>query len=844
MRAKSQYAQQLNRERSVASFVPYSSHVTPNTLVTKDGDYLRIWKVAGIAFETADYDEILRRKEHLNTLYRSIGSSNLAMWSHHIHRKTTDRLKAVFENEFCRDLDKKYYDSFEHPDAGYMMMANELYLTVVFRPQPSRFDRALVKSSRRSRDELLSDQREAIRRLNEIAFQVESSMKRYGVDVHQGIEELSTYERDGIVYSEQLRLLNFLITGEWQEVRVPMSPLNEYLGTAWIHVGAETIEIRSPRSVRYAQGIDFKDYASHTEPGLLNGLMYADYEFVITQSFSFMSRRDGKDYLERQGKQLANSGDGSPTQIKQIADAIDALIAGEFVMGEYHYTLLIFGETVERAVRNTTAAMTIIQDQGFLAALIGTATDAAFYSQLPCNWAYRPRVAGITSRNFAGLSSFHNFRSGKRDGNPWGQALTLLKSPSGQPLYLNFHYSKGDEDNFDKKMLGNTRIIGQSGGGKTVLMNFCLAQSQKYRHRSASGFCTVFLDKDEGAKGTILLLGGKYLSIKNGKPTGCNPFQMEATETNILFNERLCRVLVTSDGRPLSTDDENRLNHAVRAVMGMDDMSLRRLSVVLQNITEQEHNKENSVAKRLARWCFDDGNGRRGPYWWVLDCPRDVIDFSTHANYGIDGTDFLDNAEIRTPISMYLLHRMDTVIDGRRFMYMMDEAWKWIDDAAFADFAGNKQLTIRKQNGLGVFSTQMPSSLLKSKIAAELVQQVATEIYLANPKADFHEYTEGFKCTVAEFDIIKNLGEESHMFLVKQGHQSFVARLDLSDVRDENDKVVISFDDELAILSGDTENNQLMDEVIAEFGENISDWLPVFHARRKARAKKSKIQPA
>ncbi|MDP4573450.1 VirB4 family type IV secretion/conjugal transfer ATPase [Pseudomonas sp. LPH60] len=843
MRANSQYAQQMNRERAVAPFVPYSSHVAPNTIVTKDGDYLRIWKIAGIAFETTDVDEILRRKEQLNTLYRSIGSNNVAIWSHQIRRKTTDRLRSVFDNDFCRDLDQKYYDSFEHPEAGYTMMANEMYLTVVFRPQPSRLDRALVKSSRRSRKEILDDQREAIRRLNEVAYQIEAGMKRYGADVHQGIEELTTYEKDGALFSEKLRFLNYLITGEWQEVRVPMAPLGDYLGTAWIHAGVETIEIRSPSSLRYAQCIDFKDYNAHTEPGILNGLMYSDYEFVITQSFSFMSKREGLDFLTRQGKQLANSEDGSISQVEQISNAIDQLIAGEFVMGEYHYSLMIFGETVQQAVRNTTSAMIIIQEQGFLASLVATATDAAFYAQLPCNWSYRPRVAGLTSQNFAGLCSFHNFRSGKRDGNPWGQALTLLKSPSGQPLYLNFHYSKGDEDNFDKKLLGNTRIIGQSGAGKTVLMNFCLAQAQKYRYRSASGFCTIYLDKDEGAKGTIRAIGGKYLSVKNGKPTGFNPFQIEPTEKNILFLEKLCRAIITSDKAPLTTEDENRLSHAVRIVMRMTDLKLRRLSTVLQNITEGEQDKGNSLAKRLARWCVDDGEGRRGPYWWVLDCPWDLIDFSTHSNYGIDGTDFLDNAEVRTPISMYLLHRMDTVIDGRRFMYLMDEAWKWIDDEAFADFAGNKQLTIRKENGLGVFSTQMPSSLLKSRIASALVQQVATEIYLPNPKADYHEYIDGFKVTEAEFHIIKSLGEESRMFLVKQGQQSFVARLDLSNVKDSDGNVVISFDDELAILSGSSDNNELMDEVIAEVGEKPSDWLPVFHERRKLRVASSKLKP-
>lgn len=825
MLAQSKYHKQINNERAIAPFVPYSSHISPNTIITKDGDVLRIFKLSGISFETADADDILLRKDQLNTLYRSIGSNHVALWTHDLRRQTSDKLKSTFDNNFCRDFDKKYFDSFD----GYKMMANELYLTIVYRPEPSKISKLVTKSARRSHDEIMNDLRNSIRKLDEIAYQAESSMRRYN------LEELTTYEDENdVTCSYALTFLNFLISGEWQKVRVPNIPLNEYLGTSWIHVGTETIEIRSPTKTRYAQCIDFKDYTANTEPGLLNDLMYEDYEYVITQSYSFMTKRQGQEFLARQKKQLINSEDGSTTQINQITVAEDQHINGEFVMGEYHYSLMVFGESIEKVRRNTTSAMTIIQDRAFLAALVATATDAAFYAQLPCNWRYRPRIAGLTSKNFAGLSSFHNFMSGKREGNPWGDAVTMFKTPSGQPLYFSLHYSKGDEDNFDKKLLGNTRVIGQAGTGKTVLLNAVLVQSQKFKFKAPKGFTTIFFDKDEGAKACILAIGGKYLSIKNGRPTGFNPFQMEATESNILFLEKLVRILVSGNQNRITTMDEHRINRAVRTVMKMA-FPMRRLSTLLQNITEgtDKEDRENSVSKRLSKWCYDDGQGRVGPFAWVLDCPNDQIDFTTHDNYGFDGTDFLDNEDVCTPISLYLLHRMKAVIDGRRFIYIMDETWKWVDDEAFAEFAGDMQLTIRKQNGLGVFSTQMPSSLLKSKIASALVQQVATEIYLPNPKADFHEYTEGFKCTVAEFDIIRNFGEESRMFLIKQGHTSMIGYLDLN-----------GFDDELAILSGSTDNNELLDEIIAEVGDNPNEWLPLFHERRKARVASSKLQVA
>jgi type IV secretory pathway VirB4 component len=83
-----------------------------------------------------------------------------------------------------------------------------------------------------------------------------------------------------------------------------------------------------------------------------------------------------------------------------------------------------------------------------------------------------------------------------------------------------------------------------------------------------------------------------------------------------------------------------------------------------------------------------------------------------------------------------------------------------------------------------------------------------------------------FGCTESEFEVIRSFAEDSRMFLVKQGQNSAVARLDLG-----------GFDDELAIISGSTDNIELLHRVMAEVGEDPDDWLPVFQERRKARHK-------
>jgi type IV secretion system protein VirB4 len=185
--------------------------------------------------------------------------------------------------------------------------------------------------------------------------------------------------------------------------------------------------------------------------------------------------------------------------------------------------------------------------------------------------------------------------------------------------------------------------------------------------------------------------------------------------------------------------------------------------------------------------------------------------------YGFDITDFLDHPDVRTPVMMYLLYRTEGMIDGRRFMYVFDEFWKPLQDPYFEDLAKNKQKTIRKQNGIFVFATQEPGDALESNIAKTLIQQCATYIFLANPKADYDDYTQGFKLTDAEFELVRGLGEFSRRFLIKQGENSALAELNLT-----------GFDDELLILSGTPDHAELAAQIIGEVGENPTVWLPIF----------------
>lgn len=808
MKTKTNLAHTAEAQIPSADYIPMGTHVSNNVIKLRDsGAYIAIWRVEGITFETADLDEIAVRKEGLNNFMRALGGGHYAVWSHKVRRVVRERLNGKYENEFCKELNDRYYDTFD----THRQMRTELYFTVVYRPTLSKVTSIFKKLSGNSPADIDTRQQEDLDNLDDIAKQLEASLKRYEP------ERLSTYKKGEVVCSEMLAFLGFLTNGVWEDVPMRRADIGEYLPTSRLHFGDKNgmLEIWHPTSRKYVGFLDFQDYPRFSEPGMNNAILYGDYEYIETQSFSIFGKRDAMSALERQQGQLRASEDAAPTEISEIDDAKESLQSGLLEMGEYHFSLAVFGESLNDVAKNMSEARSVLQDgPGFKMSVIDAVPECAWFAQLPGNWSMRPREASITSRNFVCLSPLHNFARGKRDGNPWGEALALMKTPSGQPYYLNFHVSPEDKDSTDEKYPGNTFICGTTGVGKTALEMSLIAFATKY-----SGMRAVAFDKDRGMEIGIRAMGGKYFALKRGEPTGFNPFQLPPTEINIQFCEKLVKQLVKPLGEnapSLTARDENEISNAVRTVMS-DQVSfeIRRLSAVYQNLRSTG---DNSLRERLKKWTANH------PMGWAFDNPRDTQDLSGTNIFGYDYTEFLDDPEVRTPIMAYLLHITEGLINGDPFIYIMEEFWKPLMDEMFSDFALNKQKTIRKQSGLGVFVTQSPSDVLGHRIGKTMVEQSVTQIFLPNPKADYEDYVNGFKVTEAEYNIIKNLGDSSRMFLIKQGHRSAVVKFDLSGMNDI-----------LNIISGTTDNVELLDQIRSEVGDDPKIWLPIFHQRIAAR---------
>lgn len=789
------YWQRAKLENPLARFVPFSSLLSPHDVITRGGDYLRVWRLDGVAFECADESLVAERHEALCSLLRNLAGGQWAVWTHRLHRSLSDALEHPAEPGFARDLSQRYQASL----GERRMMSNELYLTLVYRPTRSRISRAL-QSKNRSRAAIAAEQAEALRQMEERSALVGRVLRGFGPTL------LGVRRHADRAYSEVAEFLGYLINGCHRPVPLAAGPLYRTLPQARLSFGGDKLELRHGEHRRYGALVDIKEYADAVEPGILNSLLYEASEFIETQSFSILPRREAMSALQLQRDQLIASEDVVASQIADMDVALNELGDGQFCMGEYHYSLLVFGDDVGDAGRRAAQAIGAVGEASSLQmSPVDLVADAAWFAQWPGNWKWRPREAKLSSRAFAALASGHNFAGGKRDGNPWGEALALLRTPSGQPFYLNLHCSPEDEDSADKKLPGNTVIIGSTGVGKTTLEMFLLALTRKWKPAPR----LVLFDLDRGCEIAVRALGGRYLTLQAGEPTGCNPLQMAPTPARLQFWQQLIRVCLSTPALPLLPADERAIAHAVQA-MALMPRALRRFSTVRQNLPKTG---DNSLHERLGRWC--DG----GALGWVFDQADDrLADIDESSVIGFDTTEFLDLPEVRTPMMMYLLHLMDELVNGQRLIYVISEFWKSLDHEAFSEFAKKQQKTIRKKNGLGIFDTQSPSDVLSHPIGRTMVEQSVTKIFLANPEAVPEEYMAGFGLSQAEFDMVRSLSVHGgRRFMVKQGKSCAICELDLG-----------GLEDFVTVLSATADNVALLDGVRQRQGDDPAHWLPVF----------------
>ncbi len=207
---------------------------------------------------------------------------------------------------------------------------------------------------------------------------------------------------------------------------------------------------------------------------------------------------------------------------------------------------------------------------------------------------------------------------------------------------------------------------------------------------------------------------------------------------------------------------------------------------------------------------------RHGDKGYLFDNDKDMLSLDAQT-IGFDMTHWLnsDKAPLELlPINMYLFHRIQHCLDGTLTGLYLDEGWQFLQHDVWIDKLNEYLVTWRKLNAFIFFATQLPDKVAKSQLSSALIQGTATQLFLANPKASKDDYIHSFKLTEREYEIIKTLEPSMRYFLIKQGHESAIARIPLQ-----------GLENYLRVLSGTQKTVEECEQLRNKFNDN---WLSHF----------------
>lgn len=790
--------QYSRKEVNASEYIPYKCHWNKNTILTKDNQFMQVIKIGGFSFETADDEDLEVRKQMRNTLFKGMASGNITLYFHTIRRRRpliSDE-KGTYDPTMQRPNDfvsfvtnewKKKYEQFE----SYI---NELYVTILFQPDTQgvavleHWYKKLMQKG--EKDGWARDMKEMYENLEEMSTRVLNTFRDYDPQI-LGVEETSK--------GSYCRILEFLGTivncGVSSPMLVPKCDIDQYIPTHRLFFGSRSLEARGPQGNRYAGMLSIQEYGPQTHAGIFDSFLQMPFEFVMTQSFTFSNRTVAIQKMQLQQDRMIQAEDKAVSQIAEISQALDMAMSGEIGFGEHHLTILVLDNNLKNLENTLSMAGVELSNCGIQPVREKINMEAAFWAQLPGNSKYVVRNCVINTFNLAGFCSMHNYPPGKKDGNHWGEHVTIVDTTSGTPFYFSFHV----------RDVGHSLIIGPTGAGKTVLMNFLAAQAQKFKCR------TYFFDKDRGAEIFIRALGGQYNVIDPGSNCGFNPLQLEDTGENRTFLLEWLKLLVTTNGETLTSADIKLLTQAIDGNYRLDPKDRQLTNIVPFLGLDQD----NSIAGRIAMW-----HGK-GSHAKVFDNEVDSIDLNKNRVFGFEMAELLKDPTSLGPVLLYIFHRINLSLDGTPTMIVLDEAWALIDNPVFAPKIKDWLKVLRKLNTFVIFATQSVEDAAKSQISDTLIQQTATQIFLPNLKAT-DVYRSAFMLSEREYQLIKTTDPSSRFFLIKQGVNAVVARVNLSGMTD-----IIN------VLSGRTATVLLVEKLIAKHGDDPDKWLPEFYKLAK-----------
>ena len=764
-------------------FLPFVCHYDPNTILTKNGELMRVIRIVGFNHEAVSSELVNLRETVRDALSKYIKTNEFALWIHTIRRKKNIAPTGTFDDYFSDQLNQIW----EEENSWKNQYVNELYLTIIVQG----YDTSIINLNSLLRSFSFSGTKHLHQRELERSYKILKNVSdRVLEEVNDyGAKLLGIKEWGGALYSEPMRFFGKIVNLSEDRYPLTVDDMSEDLASYKIAFGNSSLQVVGQNKKHFATMFSIKEY-QEISVASLDKFLQLPQEFIITQSVDFIDRNKALAAFDYQNYILDISGDEQLKQLSGLDNIIESDSGTNTDYGEQQITIMLINETTDGLRNDIGSALEKFHDLGLVAVREDVFSEHCFWSQLPGNFKFLRRQKIINTSRLAGFASLHNFPAGSREGNHWGDAVTIFRTVMGTPYFFNFH--NGDN--------GHTMIIGPIGSGKTVMLNFLVSQSRKFKNK------LFYFDHDHAGRVFIEAIGGNNFIVtknKEEKVLRINPLNLPNTPENIKFLSDWFKYLIHYGKNEIPEAELELIPGIVAEIVVANT---KKLSAAVEFFNKEGTKK---IYEKLAIWHSS------GKCAFIFD-HEDENDWQSNLVNAFDLTSIVSQKSILVPILSYLLYKIELSLDGKPTIIVLDEAWRLLDNYAIGPGINDWLIRLRQKNCAVIFATESLEDAGQSNISRTINQDVASSIFLPNPSPGEY-YKTVFGLSEQEFGILSSMSNENHHFLLKQNDDAVIATLDLS-----------SAGPMINILSSDNETALIVEEIRAEFGPEPKNWIPKF----------------
>lgn len=476
-------------------------------------------------------------------------------------------------------------------------------------------------------------------------------------------------------------------------------------------------------SQSFAAMVSFKVSPDYLDEEFFKSVNTIQTEMICMNGFNIMGVAD-VDAALRQRRSTAESDDDTISQQLYNAQAsMDENISGNQTLVNFYPLFIIFGASEEDLLKYVNEFKKIAASFGVSPVVESFASKVSWFSQIP-GFDVFPRSFKMLSKTAAISIPMDTTPRGVSNSD-WGPGpLVVFPTAQGTPYQFQFHVS-------DKQAsVAHTLTIGPTGGGKTTLFAFLIAQSM--RHKKLKAF---FFDRNKGAEIFTLAVGGKYVTMQGREKntdgidfqTRLNPLKMPDNANNRAFLRRWFSIIT-------DVNDSNSADEIARAVSVNFDY-LPDKDRLLKNLWESCFSSSGNMRPALKKWIDPLQYGD------IFNESFDTLDLQSRLTT-FDFTEILQDKDLAPAVISYILHRINniTVAGGNPSLIMIDETAPMLENKMFRDnfIVGLQEGRKNRQAYMAAF--QRANILDKLGIGDVVRGQAQTVLFFRNPAADERDY--------------------------------------------------------------------------------------------------------